>query len=160
MRQRKNHVYIGNTQQFLFTISEPLVASVALALSAMAVTTRVVGDGLLAAARALIQMAAERGRATALDSPLRERCRPPRKVARSSLVQFAGALHLNRFRELGLVDGSACRFEMTFRKMQGKWRSLSDRSVPTATVLSVSLLRSQASASRSYGAVSGGERLW
>jgi hypothetical protein len=33
----------------------------------MAVSTRVVRDGLLAAARALIQMAAERGRAATLD---------------------------------------------------------------------------------------------
>src|SRR5689334_22807719 len=69
MRQRKNHVYIGNIQQFLFTLNEPLVASVGLALSAMAVTTRVVGDSLLAAASALIQMAAQRRRATTLDGP-------------------------------------------------------------------------------------------
>ena len=69
MRQREDYVYIGNIQQFLFTIREPLVASVGLALSAMAVTTRVVGDGLLAAARALIEMTAERGRAATLDSP-------------------------------------------------------------------------------------------
>src|SRR3954471_18478759 len=67
MRQREDHVYIGNIQQFLFTISEPLVASVGLALSAMAVSARVVGDGLLSTAGALIQVAAERGRTAALD---------------------------------------------------------------------------------------------
>ncbi len=69
MRQRENHVHIREIQQFRVAGSEPLVTSIGLALWAVAVTTRVVGDGLLTAARALIQMAAERGRAAALDSP-------------------------------------------------------------------------------------------
>jgi len=67
MRQREDYMHIGNVQQFLFTISEPLVTRVGLTLSAMAVTTRVVGDGLPAAAGTLIQMAAERDRTAALD---------------------------------------------------------------------------------------------
>lgn len=37
MRQREDHVHIGNVQQFLFTISEPLVTRVGPTLSAMAV---------------------------------------------------------------------------------------------------------------------------
>ena len=69
MRQREDHMHVAHIQQLCFTGGEPLVASVGLAFSAMAVPARVVGDGLLAAAGALIQMAAERGRATALDSP-------------------------------------------------------------------------------------------
>src|ERR1700751_323297 len=67
MRQRENHVHIRHIQQFRIAGGEPLVTSVGLALWAMAVATRVVGDDLLAAARALIQMAAERGRAATLD---------------------------------------------------------------------------------------------
>src|SRR4051794_33312780 len=63
MRQREHHVHVGNRQEFLLTLR------VGLALSAMAVSTRVIRDGLLAAAGALIQMAAERGRAAALDRP-------------------------------------------------------------------------------------------
>ena len=67
MGQREHHVHVGNWQEFLLTLREPPVTRVGLALSAMAVSTRVVRDGLLAAAGALIQMAAERGRAAALD---------------------------------------------------------------------------------------------
>jgi hypothetical protein len=80
------------------------------------------------AARALIQMAAERGRAATLDGTQHAKMLPTQsgsilvheafvccsndvghleRVARSSLVQFTGALHLLRFRELGLVDGRA-----------------------------------------------------
>jgi len=89
MGQREDHVYIGNVQQFLFTISEPLIASVGLALSAMAVPARVVGDGLLAAARALIQMAAERGGAAALDS--RQHAKMPPVQSGSVLLNEAFA---------------------------------------------------------------------
>ena len=67
MWQREDHVHIGNVQQFLFTISEPFITSVGLALSAMAVPACVKGDGLPAAARALIQMTAQRRGAAALD---------------------------------------------------------------------------------------------
>jgi hypothetical protein len=38
MRQREDHVHIGNVQEFLFTIGEPPVTRVGLALSAMAVS--------------------------------------------------------------------------------------------------------------------------
>jgi hypothetical protein len=68
MWQRENHVHIRDIQQFLFAGSEPLIASVGLALSAVAITTRVIRDGLMTAARALIQMAAQRRCAAALDS--------------------------------------------------------------------------------------------
>ena len=67
MGKRKDDVDIGNIQQFLLTLREPAVTSIGLALSAMAVPARVVGDGLLAAARALIQMATECRRAASLD---------------------------------------------------------------------------------------------
>src|SRR4051812_50091307 len=67
MRQREDHVHIGNVQQFLFTISEPLVTRVGLTLSAMAVLARIKGDGLPAAAGALIQIAAEGGRTAGVD---------------------------------------------------------------------------------------------
>ena len=67
MRQGEDHVHVANGQEFLLALYEPPVTGVGLALSAMAVSTRVVRDGLLAAARALIQMTAERGRAATLD---------------------------------------------------------------------------------------------
>ena len=181
MRQREDHVHIGNIQQFLFTRRQPLVTSIGLTLCAMAVPARVVRDGLMAAARALIQMAAERRRAAALDGAqhaemlpgqsgsilldealclLRERCRPPRRVARSSLVQFAGALRLFAARRTRPCRWACPPLSDDVRKDAGKWRSLSGRSARAATALSASLPRSPASASRSYGAANGGERLW
>src|SRR5437868_5695957 len=100
MRQSENDVYIRNIQQFLFTISEPLVTSVGLALSAMAVPARVVGDGLLSAARTLIQMAAERGRAAALDSPQHAKMLPVQSG--SVLLNKAFACCLN---DVGHLEG-------------------------------------------------------
>ena len=100
MGQRENHVYIENIQQFLFTICEPPVTSVGLALSAMAVSTRVIGDGLLAAARALIQMAAERGRAAALDRP--QHTKMPPGQSGSVLLDKASARCSN---DVGHLEG-------------------------------------------------------
>jgi len=67
MWQRENHVHIGHVQQFRLAGGKPLVTSIGLALCAMAITARVIRDGLMATARALIQMAAQRRRATALN---------------------------------------------------------------------------------------------
>jgi hypothetical protein len=54
-------------QQFRTPRVEPAVARVALALRAMPVAARIVGDGSMAAARTLIDMAAQRGSAASLD---------------------------------------------------------------------------------------------
>src|SRR5215471_4531013 len=67
MRKREDHMNVGNVQQFFLTRREPLVAGVALALRAMAIAAGVIRDGLMAAARASIAVAAERCRATAQD---------------------------------------------------------------------------------------------
>ena len=67
MRQREHDMDVGQIQQFLFASSEPLVTSISLTLGAMAVTTRIIRDSLMAAARTLIQMATQRRRTTALN---------------------------------------------------------------------------------------------
>jgi hypothetical protein len=179
MRQRENHVHIRDIQQFRVAGSEPLVTSVGLALWAMAVTTRVVGDGLLTAARALIQMAAERGRAAALDSPQHANMLPAQSG--SILLDKASARCLN---DIGHLEGGAfiscavcgsaslasvqrtqpCRWAYRplsddVQRDAGKWRSLLDRSAPTATARSASPLRPPASASRNCGVLNGGERV-
>src|SRR4051794_22976323 len=58
---------IRHIKQFLLAASDPRIASIGLTLCAMAVTARVIRDGLLAAASALIQMPAQRLRAATLD---------------------------------------------------------------------------------------------
>src|SRR5271169_7155009 len=55
------------SQQLGAPRGQPAVACLALALRAVPVATRVIGDGAMAAAGALIQMAAHRGGAAPLD---------------------------------------------------------------------------------------------
>src|SRR4051812_567679 len=66
MRDAEDVEVVGR-QQFPFTSGEPALTRLRLALGAMPVTAGVVGDGLLAARRTSIEMAAQRCRATVLD---------------------------------------------------------------------------------------------
>ena len=65
--QRKHDMSVGRSEQFGAPGGQPAVARLALALRAVPVATRVIGDGAMAAAGALIQMAAHRGGAAPLD---------------------------------------------------------------------------------------------
>ena len=69
MRHAEDQVVVADRQQFLLPGAQPLLACVGLALRTVAVSAGVVRDGLMPAANALIAMAAERGRAAALDGP-------------------------------------------------------------------------------------------
>jgi hypothetical protein len=64
---RSGPYWPGRGQQFGTPRVEPAVACVALALRAMPVAARIVGDGSMATARTLIDMAAQRGGAASLD---------------------------------------------------------------------------------------------
>src|SRR5580693_4619306 len=57
-------MHILRWQKFPATLLEPTFASACLTLRAVPVSTRVVGDGAMSAACALIEMSAEHGRAT------------------------------------------------------------------------------------------------
>ena len=59
VRQSKDNVDIGDGQKFSLPSHNPLVASAALTLGAMAVTAAVIGDGAIATTRALVAMPAE-----------------------------------------------------------------------------------------------------
>jgi hypothetical protein len=59
VRQSKDNVDIGDGQKFTLPSHNPLVASAALTLWAMAITATVIGGGAIAAARALVAMPAE-----------------------------------------------------------------------------------------------------
>ena len=58
---------VAGRQQLALTLLEPADTGVALALRAVPVAARVVGDGRVSAAGALVAMAAESGRPTARD---------------------------------------------------------------------------------------------
>ena len=67
MREREDDVHIWHVEQFLLARLEPALPRLRLALRAVAIPTRVIGDGLMAAGVTPIEMASEGGRATARD---------------------------------------------------------------------------------------------
>src|ERR1019366_6359730 len=67
VRYAEDEVVIAHRQQFLLAAFEPLLARVGLALGAVAVPARVVGDSLMTAARAQIAMPTESGSTAARD---------------------------------------------------------------------------------------------
>src|SRR5579863_3268023 len=68
-RQCEDHVDVARREKFPATRCKPAVASACLALRAVPVAARVVGDGAMSAAGAFIEMAAERGGATPCNGP-------------------------------------------------------------------------------------------
>ena len=67
MRQREDDVHIRHVEQLALTGVEPTLPGLGLALRAVAIPTRVIGDGLMSAGVTPIEMATERRRATARD---------------------------------------------------------------------------------------------
>ena len=67
MRQREDDVHIRHVEQLPLARVQPALARLRLALRAVPVPTRVIGDGLMAAGVTPIEMAAEGRRATARD---------------------------------------------------------------------------------------------
>src|SRR5258708_489844 len=67
MRQGENDMNVADRQQFLAAFGEPFVASVGLALRAVAIAAGVERDGLMAASGTAIQVATEGCRAANLD---------------------------------------------------------------------------------------------
>src|SRR6266576_2852097 len=67
VRQSKDNMDIGDGQKFTLPSQDPLIASAALTLGAMAITATVIRGGAIATARALITMPTECRRAAAGD---------------------------------------------------------------------------------------------
>ena len=68
MRKREDDdVHIRHVEELPLAGVEPALAGLRLALRAVPVPTRVIGDGLMPAGVTPIEMASERGRATACD---------------------------------------------------------------------------------------------
>jgi hypothetical protein len=69
MRQSEYDVEVWNAEQFLLSRSEPALASLCLTLRTVPVPAGVIGDGLMTALGALIDVAAQSRRSAASDSP-------------------------------------------------------------------------------------------
>jgi hypothetical protein len=67
--QGKDNVEVGHAEQILFAPCQPALACLGLALGTVAVATGVIGDGLVVATRAGVQMASQCSRATCGDGP-------------------------------------------------------------------------------------------
>jgi len=67
MGQREDDMRIGCSEQFSVSRGQPAVARLALTLWAVPVAAGIIGDGTMAAAYALVQMAAHRGGAASCD---------------------------------------------------------------------------------------------
>src|SRR6267143_4400563 len=67
-RKREDDMDVTRWEKFLTTRCEPAIASSGLTLRAMPISARVVGDGAMSAASALIEMSAERGGTTPRNS--------------------------------------------------------------------------------------------
>ena len=60
-RKREDNMHVLRRKKFPATLFQPTFASSSLTLRAVPISTRVVGDGAMSAASALIEMPAERG---------------------------------------------------------------------------------------------------
>ncbi len=69
MREREDDVHIRHVEQVPLTRVEPALARLRLALRAVPIATRVIGDGLMPAGVTPIDVAAQGGSATAGDRP-------------------------------------------------------------------------------------------
>ena len=74
MRERKDDMHVRHVEQLALARVQPALPRLRLTLRAVPVSTRVIGDGLMPAGVAPIEVAAERGRATARDRAEHGRC--------------------------------------------------------------------------------------
>jgi hypothetical protein len=102
MWECENNVKIRYAEHFPLTRSEPALARLCLALRTVAVTTGVIGDGLMAALGTGIEMATQRRRAATGDRS--QHCQLLEAQPRSILVQKAG---LVRAKNIGHLHGGA-----------------------------------------------------
>ena len=101
VRHSEHDVEVGHVEQFRLTVLQPLGPCETLALRAVAVSARVVGDALMAAIAAPLDVTAERGGAATLD---RGHGAPPRGGQRRAMLitesRAEVAEHIRHFQPL------------------------------------------------------------
>src|SRR3712207_2083492 len=80
MRESEDKMEIRNRKQVLHPVSKLLITLVGLTFRAMPVPARIIGDGLTAASRTPVQMAAESCRAAVPDGPQHFQLRPTQMI--------------------------------------------------------------------------------
>lgn len=105
VRNTEDDMEVCRRQDFLFAGSQPALACLRLALRAMPVPARVIGNGLMTALRTRIEMAAHGCRATVLDGT--EDFQLLKAEARSVSVEKAVAL---RAKDVGHLQGGPAHF--------------------------------------------------
>ena len=105
MRNTEDDMEVCRRQDFLFASSQPALACLCLALGAMPVTARVVGNGLMTAAWTGVEMATQGCCTAVLDST--EHLQLLKAEARSVSVEKAVALCTDEF---GHLQGGPAHF--------------------------------------------------
>jgi hypothetical protein len=113
VRQSKDNVDIGDRQQFTLPSHDPVIASAALTLWAMTITTTVIRGGAIATARALIAMPTECRRAAASDGAQNFPMGPvePAEVVLDEAIAFAA-------NDIGHLEEGPSHF---FLSLRGRW---------------------------------------
>ena len=88
VRQCEDDMHVRHVEQLLLAGGEPALTRLCLALRAVSIATRVIGDGSMSAGATPIEMAAERGRPTA-----RERAEHGSAAAHSATDAARGRCH-------------------------------------------------------------------
>ena len=118
---------IRHLEQFRLAVFQPLGSCETLALRAVTVTTRVVGDALMSAIAALLNVTAERGGAATLDRrhgmPLRRRQRRPVLLTKS---RAEAAEHVRHFQPLAGHETQVRRVSGPARLARRRWRTPAD----------------------------------
>jgi hypothetical protein len=130
VREGEDHVEIRHGEQVFGSLREPLLAVVGLALRAMPVPARVVGDGLVPASGASIQMPAERLRPAVPDGAQRLQVRP-----REMAIVPVDKAFACRPNDIGHLEGWPIHFFTRFRERlawSGLETSIPSRGLPTA----------------------------
>ena len=100
MGHGKDHMKVAGGQKFAFPCRQPAFPCLCLALGAVSVSARVVGDGLITAARALVAMSTQGSGAAALNGT--KGFELLKVEARSIPIQEAIALHVE---DVGHLEG-------------------------------------------------------
>ena len=129
VRHGEHDVEIAGVQEFAFPRRQPALARLRLALGAVPVSARVVGDGLMTASRTSIAMAAERSGAAAQNGA--KSFELLKAEARSIPIQEAIAL---RAKDVGHLEGGPSH-SLFFRLKLRLMFSVLERSRPSSGLL-------------------------
>ena len=117
VRHAEDDVIVSHWQKLLLPRSKPLITYVGLTLWAMPVSTRVIRDGLMTAAVALIAMAAERSCAATRDGVQHLDLWPGQRLPKAIQKSTAAAMN-----DIGHLPGRPCHYSPLFVGSFSLWK--------------------------------------